>query len=332
MTLSSLPVSFLKTVLRKIPALTLASVAFTVGATSAAGCSTCGCSLSSDWAAQGYDLMPGIEIGLRLEYFDQIALRSGTDRVDQAAFAFPNDREVQQRTLNRNTWLDLNYTADATWGLTVSVPYHDRFHTTIAAGDTAISTSRANGLGDIRAMVRYQSSSSQQSFSLQFGLRLPTGRFDQAFANGPQAGELLDRGLQLGTGTTNLLAGASWFARPTMSVGCFAQASVDQPLAARAGFLPSASLNFNSGIRWLNSSRFTPQLQLNVKTEAREHGPESDQANSGGTLAYLSPGVTGELTARTSAFVFVQLPVYQRVNGLQLEPRWLLSIGWRCHL
>jgi len=26
------------------------------------------------------------------------------------------------------------------------------------------------------------------------------------------------------------------------------------------------------------------------------------------------------------------LPVYQRVNGLQLEPRWLLSIGVRLKL
>jgi len=30
--------------------------------------------------------------------------------------------------------------------------------------------------------------------------------------------------------------------------------------------------------------------------------------------------VTVELATHASAFVFVQLPVYQRVNGLQLEP------------
>jgi len=28
----------------------------------------------------------------------------------------------------------------------------------------------------------------------------------------------------------------------------------------------------------------------------------------------------------------VQLPVYQHVNGLQLEPRWLLSVGVRWKL
>jgi hypothetical protein len=85
-------------------------------------------------------------------------------------------------------------------------------------------------------------------------------------------------------------------------------------------------------VRWLNSSRLTPQLQLNVKTETREHGAQADTANSGGTIAELSAGLTAELGPHASAFVFVQLPVYQRVNGLQLEPRWLLSVGFRWRL
>ncbi len=306
--------------------LTLASAATSFA------CSVCGCSLSSDWAAQGYDMMPGLEAGLRFEYFEQSDLRSGTGSVDRAALTFPNDSEIQQRTLNRNTWLDLNYVVDSSWAVSASIPYHDRFHTTIVDGDTDISISRASGLGDVRLLVRYQQTSPTHSFGLQFGLKLPTGRFDQNFADGPQTSGLLDRGLQLGTGTTDLLAGASWFARPAVNLGCFAQVMLDQPLAARARFLPSTSLTLSGGIRWLNSSRFTPQLQLNIKTEGREHGAEADTANSGGTLAYLSPGVTVELATHASAFIFMQLPVYQRVNGLQLEPKWLLSVGLRWKL
>jgi hypothetical protein len=294
-------------------------------------CSVCGCSLSSDWAAQGYAMTPGLEVGLRFEYFEQSDLRSGTGSVDRSALTFPNDDEIQQRTVNRNTWLDLNYVINSTWAVSAALPYHDRFHTTIAEGDTDISTSHASGLGDVRVLARYQKFDPQQSFSVQFGFKLPTGRFDQNFAEGPQAGELLDRGLQLGTGTTDLLAGVSWFTRPTTTLGCFAQAMLDQPLAARDGFLPSTSLTVSGGVRWLNTSRFTPQLQLNFKAEGREHGDEADTPNSGSTIVYLSPGLTAEVGARVSAFAFVQLPVYQRVNGLQLEPKWVLSTGirWR---
>jgi hypothetical protein len=276
-------------------------------------------------------MMPGLETGVRFEYFEQSELRSGTGRVDRSTLSLPNDDEIQQRTVNRNLWFDANYVINSAWAVTLGVPYHDRFHTTIAEGDTAISTSSARGIGDLRLLARYQKANPAYSVGLQFGLKLPTGRIDQTFAEGPQAGELLDRGLQLGTGTTDLLAGFSWFAHPAPAVGCFAQVMIDQPLAARDGFLPSGSMNLSGGVRWLNSSRVTPQLQLNVKAEGREHGIEADTANSGSTLAYLSPGATIELADHTSAFAFVQLPVYQRVNGLQLEPRWLLSTGvrWR---
>jgi hypothetical protein len=314
---------------RSLPLLPFAAFAFGTVTSTASACSVCGCSLSSDWAAQGYAMTPGLEAAVRFEYFEQADLRSGTVSVDRSQFPVPNADELQQRTVNRNTWLDLNYVVSPTWAVSVSVPYSDRFHTTIAAGDTDLSTSRASGVGDVRLLARYQKFSPQQSFSLQFGFKLPTGRFDQTFADGPQAGELLDRGLQLGTGTTDLLAGVSWFTRPAVNFGYFASVMLQQPLAPREDFLPSTSVTFSTGVRWLNPSRFTPQLQVNVKAEGREHGAEADTPNSGGTLAYLSPGVTAELTAHTSAFVFVQLPVYQRVNGLQLEPRWLFTVGWR---
>ena len=311
----------------------IAAVLLLTGTTVAPACSVCGCSLSSDWAAQGYATLPGLDAGVRFEYFEQSDLRSGTGRVDRSTLTFPNDNEIQQKTVNRNTWLDLNYVLNSSWAFTASIPYHDRFHTTIAAGDTEISTSHASGPGDVRLLARYQlHRAASQSWSLQFGLKLPTGGFSQNFAEGPQAGQLLDRGLQLGTGTTNLILGSSWFSRPATNLGTFVQATLEQPLAARADFLPSTSLNLSGGIRWLNPSRYTPQLQLNLKSETREYGAEADTPNSGGTIAYLSPGVTTELSRQANAFVFVQLPVYQRVNGLQLEPHWLLSVGLRWKL
>jgi len=133
--------------------------------------------------------------------------------------------------------------------------------------------------------------------------------------------------LQLGTGTTDLLAGLSYFKRPAANIGCFAQVLVDRPLSYRDGFIPSANLGFNAGVRYLNTGSLTPQLQLNLRWDGRERGVNADFANSGDAVGYLSPGVTAEIPRGGSAFVFFQLPVYQRVNGLQLEPHWLLSLG-----
>ncbi|HVU25748.1 MAG TPA: hypothetical protein VHE13_16575 [Opitutus sp.] len=318
--------------MRSFPALATLTTVALLALPSAHACSVCGCSLSSDWAAQGYPMMPGFQVGVRYEYFDQTDLRAGTRSVDRAAIAFPADDEIQQRTLNRNTWLDLDYVVNRRWGLAVQVPYHDRLHTTIDEGETEVSTSDASGLGDVRVLARWQQFTLSRSVGLQFGLKLPTGRIDQQFASGPTAGEEVDRGLQLGTGTTDLLLGASWFSRPTPHLGTFAQLSLSQPLAARDGFRPATSATLSGGVRWLNATHFTPQLQLNVRWDGREHGAEADTPNSGGTFAFVSPGLTAELGANATGFVFVQLPVFQRVNGLQLEPRSLLTLGVRVKL
>lgn len=313
--------------------LSLSIFALLASATVAFGCSVCGCSLSTDWVAAGYDsTLRGWGIGLRYEYSDQIDLRSGTHSLEGAELTFPDERETQQRTLNRSMWFDFNYGADASLDVAVQLPYYDRFHTTVAEGDTAISTSHATGLGDLRLLAHVQKIQLARSVGLQVGLKLPTGEFDQKFIQGPKSDEPLDRGLQLGTGTTDLLIGLSWFARPAPNLGCFSQLAFDQPFGRRRKFLPSSRLNLSGGLRWLNSSRFTPQLQMNIKMETRERGAEGDYTNSGSVLAYLSPGLAAEVTKHSNAFVFCQLPVYQRVNGLQLEARWLLSFGLRLKL
>ncbi|HEY9153571.1 MAG TPA: hypothetical protein VIM69_00485 [Opitutaceae bacterium] len=298
----------------------------------AAACSVCGCSLSSDWAAQGYQSRAGFQTAIRYEYYDQSQLRSGTGEVDRASLTFPNDDEVQQDTINRNLWLDLNYVTNQHWGIEAQIPYYNRSHTTIAEGDTDISSSHASGMGDIRLLGRWQTSSMSDGWSVQAGLKLPTGRFNQDFATGPQAGELLDRGLQLGTGTTDALVGISYFIRPTTNWSYFAQVIGQRALDSRDGFRPGSSLNVNLGIRRLTTGWLTPQLQLNARWDARETGPEADYENSGDFVLDVSPGLTADINMRSSAFVFVQLPVFQKVNGLQLEPKVVVSIGFRFSL
>ncbi len=294
-------------------------------------CSICGCSLSSDWADQSFSDTAGWLATLRFEYIDQNNLRTGEHSVATGLLTLPNADEIQLSTISRNTTLDLDYSSGHGWGWSLSVPFANRSHSSIVDGDTAASTSQASGVGDVRVNARYElmSPGHTRGVTFQLGLKLPTGRFDQNFASGPQAGTPLDRGLQLGTGATDLLASVTGFMRPGPYWGWFAQAQLTQPLDSRDSFRPSSSLGVNLGVRRLTSGWLTPQLQVNARWEGREAGVNSDAANSGGTFVYLSPGVTADLGAWASAFAFVQVPVYQRINGLQLEPRWLISTGVR---
>ena len=302
-------------------------VALALRASLAFACSACGCTLSSDWASQGLAAGSGWRADVRFDYFDQDQLRSGTDAVSRSSLAIPNDREVQQNTINRNYSFAVDYSPNRRWGVSVVLPFYDRSHATIAEGDDAISTSHETGIGDLRVLARYTGWDDERSAGFEFGLKLPTGEFGADFRTGPQRGNLLDRGLQLGTGTTDLLAGVYKFGALTPELGYFAQALMSQPLDSREHFRPGTGLNVNFGVRYGGWAAIQPQLQINARVEKRETGANADFDNSGATLVYLSPGFTWKISPRFSAYAFMQAPLYQRVNGLQVEATQLASVG-----
>jgi hypothetical protein len=296
----------------------------------ALACSSCGCTLNSDWASQGYSVSSGWSADIRQDYYEQAQLRSGTSTVDRSSLSFPRDEEVQTRTINRTTLFSIDDQPSRNFGINLQLPYFDRSHSTIAEGDTQTSSSHSRGIGDLRILARYQGFSSDLSWGVQFGLKLPTGRIDDVFLTGPQSGATVDRGLQPGTGSTDVLLGLYRFGNLDASFGYFFNAIVQAPVDSRDGFKPGTGLNVSLGIRYFaHAGSLFPQLQLNLRTEKRETGVNADNANSGATLAYLTPGMGVRLAANFDAYGFIQVPVYQRVNGLQIEPRILASLGLR---
>ena len=170
-------------------------------------CLACGCTLNADWASQGMLSQPGWSVDLRHDVLDQSDLRSGTGPVNRAAIGYPTDDEIQQKTFNHFTTLTIDDGIDGDWGVTLQLPWFDRFHTTIAEGDTGVSGVGFSQFGDARILARYTGFARAGDWGLQFGLKLPTGKTDVDFQTGPQAGTLLDRGLQPGTGSTDALMG-----------------------------------------------------------------------------------------------------------------------------
>ncbi len=307
--------------------LCIALVALTATPLTALACSSCGCTLNADWATQGLASGKGWRFDVRYDYFNQSDLRSGSDSVERGSIPLPSEHEVQQTTINRNTTFGLEYSPNANWGVSVLLPYFDRFHTTIGEGDTDLSSSQSSGIGDLRVIARYAGFSPDHTSGIQFGLKLPTGRTDDTFRTGPLTGEIVDRGLQLGTGSTDLLVGAYHFGMLATNWDYFAQAMLQLPVTSKNDFKPGTGINLSLGTRYVASEFFVPQLQVNVRAEKRESGANADIPNSGATLAYLSPGFTLNFSRRFAGFVFVQAPIWQRVNGLQLEPRYSISAG-----
>ena len=296
-------------------------------------CASCGCILSTDWDAQGISGAAGIRLDLRYDYLDQKQYRSGSNKISKDAVNTGGLNEVENKTTNHYVTAGVDYSPSRDWGINFQIPYIDRYHETYGEPgsypDNPLSTSHTKSIGDVKVIGRYLISG--YNLGLQLGIKLPTGDYKENFKSGDSAGTKLDRGLQPGSGTTDLLIGAYHFGSINKDWDYYAQAMAQIPTNTKDGYQPGNSLNVNFGIRYLLNDFITPQLQINTKVSGRdsEDGNSATGQDSGGTLVYLSPGVTVNVKKDLKLYGFVQLPIYQYVNGNQLTPTWTGTLGAR---
>ena len=302
----------------------------------AMACAACGCTLSRDWGTQGISATPGFTADLSYDYINQNRPRYGSGAASSAKISelWQAGQEIEDYTTTRTTTASLNYTSD-TWGVNAQFPFVQRTHGTY--GDNGASASPSpdyssyasssdNGIGDIRIIGRYTGFSADKTAGIIAGIKLPTGSTDANFSDGVTP---LDRSLQIGTGSTDLILGG-FFTGNIDTYGWFAQGTVQHAVSTKttggANYRPGDAYALNAGLRHAKfGARFTPMLQLNYI-----HRLPDDVAGvplDGGTLVYLTPGASFRVGGGTSVYGFVQLPLYQDVIGLQLTPRYTLTLG-----
>jgi hypothetical protein len=297
---------------------------------SAFACASCGCTFTSDWLAQGLMTQPGQAITLRYDYVPQSRLQQGTNAVPSSDLSLPSEREIERRTDNHYLTMAYDRQFASDWGLNIAIPVLWRPHRTVAEGTLAETRSNGKGIGDLRLAARWQGLSKPGSVTgIQAGLTLPTGAFHHSFTSGPGKGELVDRGLQPGTGTYQAMFGAYHYRRLGSSVALVAQAQVHFALTSREAFRPGDYAEGSLSLQWLGlgRGRIFAEIQLNARINKRDSGTAADRENSGGEQVYAAPGLTAKITPTLSAFTNVQVPLFQRVNGNQLVPQIIGSGG-----
>jgi hypothetical protein len=299
----------------------------------ALACASCGCTLTADWLSQGLAAQPGTTFSLRYDYVPQTKLRSGTQDVDRNAIDFPTDREIERYTYNHSVTATIDHQFANDFGIDVQLPFVTRPHSTFGEDTTEPSFSRTQGIGDLRVVGRWQGLSTPGSVTgLEAGLVLPTGGFRQTFKSGPEEGEEVDRGLQPGTGTVQAVLGAYHLGALAPELGYFVQLTGQAALDDRDGYKPGSFVQASVALNVTHWRNITPQLQLSFRATGKDSGPNSDRPNSGGEQVNVAPGLSAKLGSRVTGFGFVELPLYNRVNGYQLVPEAKFSAGLLFHL
>ncbi|MGO9377796.1 MAG: TonB-dependent receptor [Dissulfurispiraceae bacterium] len=336
---------FVRQILNGAVVLGIASIIGLMTSASAMACASCGCTLSSDWENMQFSYAPGIKLDIRWDFIDQNQLRSGTGTISPSAASQVIENgspaEVEKYTRNNYYTLGIDYSTSPNWGVNVQVPFIDRSHSTQGTASNGIDggpgggqyDSHTTSFGDVKVVGRYQGFiPGCSNLGILLGFKLPTGSYTETgtstdpTAPGPVP---IDRGLQPGTGTTDIIVGAFYADYISQNLGYFTQAIFQTALYATDQYRPGEGLNLNVGLRYMGFPNVTPQVQMNFKHVLHDTGDQSDSNNTGGTLLYFSPGVSVSVVNHVTMYAFVQLPVYQDVRGIQLAPQVTTSFGMR---
>jgi hypothetical protein len=284
--------------------------------------------VNTSWNVQGAWTEPGSRFDLRFEYIDQDQPRAGSREVGVGEISKHHD---EIRTVNRNWLATYDYTFNQDWGVSATLPLLDRDHAHLHnhMGTQILDRWNFTEVGDLRVLGRRQwrgeSVEAQRLdfYGATFGLKLPTGKRDVRNDNG----DLAERTLQPGTGTTDLLVGGYFRRMLGSGSSWFVDALLQQPLNTHDEFRPGARVSLDAGYRWEATDRLGLMLQLNLLHRERDKGAQAESEDSGGDAIFVSPGASYTLTDKLQVYGFLQLPLYQYVNGVQLTADWAIVAG-----
>jgi hypothetical protein len=271
-------------------------------------------------------------LDLSFQYIDQDQPRIGSRRAAIGAIASDHD---EIRTINRLAALQLNYSLNERFQIGVTLPYVSRSHEHFDEENARIERWNFAGVGDAVVQGRLRVFSSMDpahsSIWLTGGVKLPSGSEREIGSTGEDA----EVTIAPGTGSTDALFGVTYqsgLLRNTALQGEMGHTTLIPIFIALNGRLNGSGthdyrrgheLQLNAGTEYPLTSTVHLLGQINGRMTGKDEAGQTNENRdlTGGRYLYLSPGLRLLLGAKTSIYGFIQVPVYQHVNGLQLTAK-----------
>ncbi len=271
-------------------------------------------------------------LDLSFQYLDQDQPRIGTRRAHVGEIASDHD---EIRTINRLASLQLNYTVNERLQMGLSVPYVSRSHEHFDVENARIERWNFADVGDavIQGRLRIFASDglAHSSLWLTGGAKFPTGARREVGSTGEDA----EVTIAPGTGSTDALLGVTYQSgvlRNTTLAGELGHTTLIPFFVALNGrvngrgtheYRRGHEVQLNAGTEYPLSSSVHVLGQVNGRVIGKDAVGQTNENRdlTGGRYLYLSPGLRILFDHGISIYGFVQVPVYQQVNGLQLTSK-----------
>lgn len=323
--------------------LIIASVFFTLNINSLveASCGSSNCTLirgsQSGLANEGRFV-----VDLSYRYIRQTKKKKGSSdfsgNVDVAKVEFETgliepEHHREFRTINELAQLDISYGVTEKFTLSLNVPFlNDRKHEHIdgCAGGVCdpndfTNQDGTNGFGDITLMLKYAVWQTTKHLLIAgAGVKFASGEFKLLNSEG----EINEPTIMPGTGSNDPIISLLYnFSFIPNRLSFFAAAAHRFTTRNSLDYEFGDSTFIDAGVNYRLNEKISLITQINTRISRRDDFLGMDVPNTGITFINITPGVVVAASESVSLYAHVQVPVYQRVNEVNLAPNWGLLMG-----
>ncbi len=306
---------------------------------SEAACGSSNCSLITG-SQSGLTGKGRFVVDLSYRYIPQDDKQRGSGDTDEVLVPKVNfeDREIELdhhrelRTINKLAQLDVSYGVTDKFTLSLNIPFfNDRLHEhddEITPADPVgefNNVDGTSGFGDITLLAKY---SLWQTAKHQFiggaGVKFATGEYKLR----DNEGNINEPTLMPGTGSYDfILSGLYIHSLIPNRVQLFGGLSHRFTTENSLDYEFGDTTFIDAGVNYVLNDKVTLSGQINTRISRRDTFIDQDVPSTGGEFVNLTPGVRLAATDNLSFYAHVQIPIYQRVNEVNLVPRYGLLLG-----
>ncbi|HBR96684.1 MAG TPA: hypothetical protein DD979_04815 [Gammaproteobacteria bacterium] len=226
------------------------------------------------------------------------------DRVERMGTPGFNRKEVNEQRGS----LGLSYSPSRRMALSVVVPWVDKQVTT-----TSLAEESTQAVGDInltaKLFLQPDTPLPKHLYGVTLGVTLPT-----APEKKDASGQLLDIDAQPGAGATIAQAGA-WYSHFQFPYLFYISGVANLPSEGDQGFHPGDSFLTTLQVQYSFNYQWAVQANLDTRWSERDTYDGERDANSGGFLAFIAPGMVFKPVEDLLLTVSTQIPVIDDLHG-----------------